>query len=69
MSEVEKGTSLTEVAEIPKDGQASQSFKKDLASTVLPAGEASKEKEKDKDVPPQETANVPPPKMQIKLNK
>lgn len=69
VSEVEKGTSSTKVAEAPKDGQASQTFKKDLASTVLPAREASKEKEKEKDVPPQETANVPPPKMQIKLNK
>ena len=63
VSEVERGTSLTKVAEVPKDGQASQSFKEDLASTVLLAGEASKEKEKDKDVPLQETANVPPPKM------
>ena len=64
MSEVVKRTSSAKAVEDPKDGPASQNFEKDLASTILPAGEASKEKKKDKDVPPpQETANVPPPKM------
>ena len=67
VSEVVKGTSSAKAVEDPKDGPASQNFEKDLASTILPAGEASKEKEKD--VPPQETAKVPPPKLQIKLSK
>lgn len=49
--EAEGGTPLHEVTEVPKDGRASQSFKEDLASTVLPAGETLEEKEKDKDVP------------------
>ena len=68
-SDAEKRTSPSKVAEAPKDGQASQTFKKDLASTVLPAGEVPKEKEKEKGAHPQEAVNVPPPKAQIKLNK
>ena len=63
--EASKDTSSDKVAEVPKDGAASQSFKQALASTTIPAGEAPKEKEK---VIPREAADkASENKLQIKL--
>ena len=63
--EVSHGISLDKVAETLQPGAASQSFEKDLASTTLPVGGASKEKEKE--IPPEATNKAPKAKIQIKL--
>ena len=46
---------------------ASVRFEKDLASTILPMGGASKDKDKDKEVPPETTDKASKSKLQIKL--
>ena len=63
--EVPQGTSSDRVAEFPQPGVASQSFEKELASTTLPMGGASKEKEKE--IPPESTDKASMSKLQIKL--
>ena len=59
------GASLDKVAESLQPGATSQSFEKELASTTLPMGGASKEKEKE--IPPEATDEAPKSKVQIKL--
>ena len=63
--EAPQGTSSDKVAEALQPGAASQSFENELASTTLPVGGASKEKEKE--VPPEATNKAPQSKLQIKL--
>ena len=63
--EIPHGTSSDKVAEAFQPMVASQNFEKDLASTTLPAGGASKEK--DKEVPIEATDKAPKSKLQIKL--
>ena len=63
--EVPQGTSSDIVAEASQPGAASQSFEKELASTTLPMGGASKEKEKE--IPPESTDKASMSKLQIKL--
>ena len=63
--EIQKGTSSNKVAKALQPRAASQSFEKDLASTTLPVGGASKEK--DKEVPPKPANKAPKSKLQIKL--
>ena len=63
--EVPQGTSSDRVAEAPQPGAASQNFEKELASTTLPVGRASKEKEKE--IPPESTDKASKSKLQIKL--
>ena len=63
--EAPQGTSSDKVAEALQPGAASQSFEKELASTTLPVGGASKEKEKE--VPPEATDKAPQSKLEIKL--
>ena len=46
-------------------GPASQGFQKELASTTLPVGGASKEKEKE--IPPDATDKAPKSRVQINL--
>ena len=60
-----KGASSDKVAESLQPGAASQSFEKELASTTLPVGGASKEKEKK--IPPEAIDKAPKSKVQIKL--
>ena len=60
-----KGASSDKVAESLQPGAASQSFEKELSSTTLPVGRASKEKEKE--IPPEATDKAPKSKLQIKL--
>ena len=60
-----KSTSLDKVVEPSQPEAASQSFAKELASTTLPVGGASKEKEKE--IPPETTDKVPKSRVQIKL--
>ena len=60
-----KGTSSNKVAESLQPRVTSQSFAKELASTTLPVGEASKEKEKE--IPPEATDKASKSKLQIKL--
>ena len=62
-----KGTSSNKVAESFQPGATSQSFAKELASTTLPVGGASKEKEKEKEIPPEATDKASKSKLQIKL--
>ena len=63
--EIPHGTSSDKVAEAFQPMVASQNFEKDLVSTTLPAGGASKEK--DKEVPIEATDKAPKSKLQIKL--
>ena len=63
--EVPQGTFSDKVAEAPQPGAASQSFEKEQASTTLPVGGASKEKEKE--IPPESTDKASKSKLQIKL--
>ena len=60
-----KSTSLDKVVEPSQPEAASQSFAKELASTTLPVGGASKEKEKE--IPPETTDKAPKSRVQIKL--
>ena len=60
-----KGASSDKVAESLQPGAASQSFEKELASTTLPVGGASKEKEKE--IPLEATDKALKSKLQIKL--
>ena len=64
-AEIQKGTSSDKVAEALQPGAAFESFEKDLASTTLLVGGASKEK--DKKVPPEAADKAPKSKLQIKL--
>ena len=64
-ADIQRSTSLDKVAEALQLGAASASFEKDLASTILPVGGASKEK--DKEVPPEAANKAPKSKLQIKL--
>ena len=64
-ADIQRSTSLDKVAEALQLGAASASFEKDLASTILPVGGASKEK--DKEVPPKPANKAPKSKLQIKL--
>ena len=63
--EIPQGTSLDKVAEAPQPAATSQSFEKELASTTLPVGRASKEKETE--IPPESTDKAFNSKLQIKL--
>ena len=63
--QIPPGTSLDKVAEALQPGAASQSFEKDLASTTLPVGGASKEK--DKEIPLEAADKAPKSKLKIKL--
>ena len=56
---------MDKIAEVLQPGAASASFEKDLASTILPMGEASKDK--DKEVPSKTTDKASKSKLQIKL--
>ena len=60
-----KGSSSDKVAEALQPGAASQGFEKEPASTTLPVGGASKEKEKE--IPPEATDKAPKSGVQIKL--
>ena len=64
-ADIQRSTSLDKVAEALQLGAASASFENDLASTILPVGGASKEK--DKEVPPEAANKAPKSKLQIKL--
>ena len=64
-AEIQKGTSSDKVAKALQPGAAFESIEKDLASTILPVGGASKEK--DKEVPPEAADKAPMSKLQIKL--
>ena len=61
--DIQKVTSSDKIAEVLQPGAASTSFEKDLASTILPMGGASK----DKEVPPETTDKTSKSKLQIKL--
>ena len=63
--EVPQATSSDRVAEAPQPRATSQSFENELASTTLPVGGASKEKEKE--IPPESTDKASKSKLQIKL--
>ena len=63
--EAPKSTSSDKVVEPSQPEAASQSFAKELASTTLPVGRASKEKEKE--IPPEATDKAPKSRVQIKL--
>ena len=63
--DIQKGTSSDKIAEVLQPGAASASFEKDLASTILPMGEASKDK--DKEIPPETTDKASKSKLHIKL--
>ena len=67
--DIQKGTSSDKIAEVLQPGVASTSFEKDLASTILPMGGASKDKDKDKEeeVPPETIDKASKFKLQIKL--
>ena len=56
---------MDKVAESLQPRVASQNFEKELASTTLPVGGASKEKEKE--ILPEATDKAPKSKPQIKL--
>ena len=60
-----QGASSDKVVEALQLEAASQSFEKELVSSTLPVGGASKEKEKE--VPPEATDKAPQSKLQIKL--
>ena len=60
-----KGTSSDKVAESLQPGAVSQSFEKELTSTTLLVGGASKEKEKE--IPHEATDKAPKSKLQTKL--
>ena len=60
-----KGSSLDKVAEALQPGAASQDFENELASTTLPIGGASKEKEKK--ILPEATDKALKSRVQIKL--
>ena len=60
-ADIQKGTSSDKVAEAFQPGVASASFEKDLASTILPVGGVSKEK--DKEVPPEAADKAPKSKL------
>ena len=60
-----KGSSLDKVVEALQPEAASQGFEKELVSTTLPVGGASKEKEKE--IPPKATNKAPKSRVQIKL--
>ena len=53
------------MAEALQPGATSQGFKKELASTTLPVGGASKEKEKE--IPLEAADKAPKSRVQIKL--
>ena len=55
------------MAEALQPGATSQGFKKELASTTLPVGGASKEKEKEKEIPPEAADKAPKSRVPIKL--
>ena len=59
--EIPYGTSSNKVAEALQPRAASQSFERDLASTTLPMGKASKEK--DKEVPIEAADKAPKSKL------
>ena len=65
--DIQKGTSSDKIAEVLQLGAAFASFEKDLASTILPMGEAFKDKDKDKEIPPETTDKASKSKLQIKL--
>ena len=67
--DIQKGTSSDKIAEVLQLGAAFASFEKDLASTILPMGEASKDKDKDKEkeIPPKTTDKASKSKLHIKL--
>ena len=60
---------MDKVTESLQLGAASQGFEKELVSTTLPVGGASKEKEKEKEkeVPPETTDKASKSNLQIKL--
>ena len=60
-----QGISSDKVAEVPQVRAASQNFEQVLVLTTLPAGGASKEK--DKEVPPEAADKAPKAKLQIKF--
>ena len=60
-----KDSSSNKIAEVLQPGAASQGFKKELASTTLPVGGASKEKEKE--ITPEAANKAPKSRVQIKL--
>ena len=62
---IQQSTSSNKVAEALQLEAVSQNFENELASTTLPMGEASKEK--DKEVSPEVTDKAPKAKLQIKL--
>ena len=64
-ADIQRSTSSDKVAEALQLGAASARFEKDLASTILPMGGASKDK--DKEVPPETTDKASKSKLQIKL--
>ena len=61
--DIQKCTFSNKIIEVFQPGAASTSFEKDLASTILPMGRASKDK--DKEVPPETTDKVSKSKLQI----
>ena len=63
--DIQKGTSSDKIVEVLQPRAASASFEKDLASTILSMGGASKDK--DKEVPPETTNKASKSKLQIKL--
>ena len=65
MLETLKCTFSNKVDESLQPGAASQNFEKELVSTTLPVGGASKEKEKE--IPPKASDKAPKSKVQIKL--
>ena len=65
--DIQKRTSSDKIAEVLQPRAASARFEKDLASTILPMGGASKDKDKDKEVPPETTDKASKSKLQIKL--
>ena len=62
-----KDSSLDKVTEAPQPEAASQDFEKQLALVTLPAEGSLKEKEKEKEAPPEAANQAPKSKLQIKL--
>ena len=55
------------MTEVLQPRAASQDFEKQLASITLPAEGSLKEKEKEKEIPPEVANQAPKSKLQIKL--
>ena len=62
-----KDSSLDKVTEALQLGAAFRDFEKQLASVTLPAEGSLKEKEKEKEIPPEAVDKAPKSKPQIKL--